>query len=240
MRNVKGRSRAEILALAFRGLGVTLGLKAKDAARLFDSVCPIGWVTAGELIVFEDDCPDAKLIVRGWACESRMLADGRRQIFDFLLPGGICFPPGGAMAGTLEVRALTTMRVLSLEPALRRPHAPELAEVLHRAYELNLTRRYDTAVRLGQLTAEERTMDLLEEFRERLEALDLVKEESFRLPLNQAQLADGLGLSLAHLNRTIATLRRQAQVDIRSGQVRLAPRRTPRSTMGTQLTRKGG
>lgn len=220
-KNVEECRRASTLALALRGLAASLGLQTRDAASLVGKACPMSWAAAGEVIQSDEGAPGAKLIVRGWACESRTLPTGRRQIFDFLLPGDICFPPAGGRRGRVEVRALTAVGVLSLAPALRRPEGARLRELLRRAHALNLERRYDAAVRLGQLTAEERTMDLLEELRERLGLLELVNKERFRLPLSQAQLADGLGLSTGHLNRTIAALRRRALVEVAPGEVRL-------------------
>jgi len=37
-----------------------------------------------------------KLLLAGWGCRQRFLSDGRRQIFDFILPGdvfGLCYRP---------------------------------------------------------------------------------------------------------------------------------------------------
>jgi CRP-like cAMP-binding protein len=43
---------------------------------------------AGEELVTEGDPTDRpRFIVSGWACRQRVLPDGRRQIFNFLLPG---------------------------------------------------------------------------------------------------------------------------------------------------------
>lgn len=211
------------LERALLGLQASLGLKSSEASRLVGQAGPMLWIAAGDVIRWDEGVPGPKLIVRGWACESRTLPNGRKQLFDFLLPGDIAFPQATAPTTRFEVRALTATRVLCLGMSRVEPEKSELVDVLARAYSLNLDRRYNAAVRLGRLTAEERTLDLLEEFRERLAALDLVKEEGFRLPLTQVQLADALGVSAAHFNRTLAALSRRALVEVRSGQVRLRP-----------------
>src|SRR5947209_12143225 len=39
----------------------------------------------------------ARFLLSGWACRLRDLSDGRRQVFDFVLPGdglGVCLRPG--------------------------------------------------------------------------------------------------------------------------------------------------
>ena len=44
-----------------------------------------------EDIIHEGDKPDhVNLILKGWACRYKMLADGRRQILAFFVPGDLC------------------------------------------------------------------------------------------------------------------------------------------------------
>ena len=54
-------------------------------------------LSAGTELIAEGELLDSpKLLVAGWACRQRFLSDGRRQIFDFILPGdvyGLCLRP---------------------------------------------------------------------------------------------------------------------------------------------------
>lgn len=44
-----------------------------------------------EAIICEGDRPNhVNLILEGWACRYKTLADGRRQILAFLMPGDLC------------------------------------------------------------------------------------------------------------------------------------------------------
>jgi CRP-like cAMP-binding protein len=61
--------------------------------------------------------------------------------------------------------------------------------------------------RLGSLDAHDRVVDLLLELHERLGGAGLVVETSLDLPLTQETIAQALGLSVVHLNRTVQRLR---------------------------------
>jgi CRP-like cAMP-binding protein len=79
----------------------------------------------------------------------------------------------------------------------------------------------DHVVRLGRQTAYERVVHLMLEFSSRLDAIGQVSEQGFALPVTQEILADALGLSVVHINRTLQQIRRDRLFDLRSGQVTL-------------------
>lgn len=72
-------------------------------------------------------------------------------------------------------------------------------------------------VRLGRLNAYERTAHLLLELHERQVRLGSARGGALHLPLTQDVLADILGLSAVHMNRTLQQLRRNVLVDYRPG-----------------------
>jgi CRP-like cAMP-binding protein len=49
----------------------------------------------------------------------------------------------------------------------------------------------------------------------------LADETTVAIPLTQEIMADALGLSVVHLNRTLQQLRRNQLIEFKSGQVRL-------------------
>ena len=85
-------------------------------------------------------------------------------------------------------------------------------------------RLFDQIVRIGRLTAKERVLNLLLELYDRLDAIGLVKENTFRIPLTQEVFADALGLSVVHINRTMQQLRREGMVTVGRGAVTLHQR----------------
>ena len=85
-------------------------------------------------------------------------------------------------------------------------------------------RLFDQIVRIGRLTAKERVLNLLLELYDRLDAIGLVKENTFRIPLTQEVFADALGLSVVHINRTLQQLRREGMLTVDRGTVTLHQR----------------
>jgi len=146
-----------------------------------------------------------RLIASGWATRIRLLADGRRQLLSFLLPGdliGHCRQPDAVAVST--VTAITDVATCPAPlpddvPALGPAYA--MSDAYEEAYLL------EHIARLGRLTAQERIYSLLLELHERLSLNGLACGRSFDLPLTQELLADSLGLTSVHINRTLKLAR---------------------------------
>ena len=68
--------------------------------------------------------------------------------------------------------------------------------------------------------------NFLAEMQKRLELLGYASEERYAMPLTQELVADTLGLSVVHVNRTLKTLRKRGLVTIADREVHiLAPER---------------
>ena len=159
-----------------------------------------------------------RFVVSGWACRQRLMPDGRRQIFSLLLPGD-SFGFGGrpALTSIAALTALETLDAARAQDAVRRGASPDLARALMGAELMEDTLLLDQAVRLGRLTAFERVAHFLLELQQRLEIAGLGDGQRFPLPLTQEILADTLGLSIVHVNRTLQQLRRSGLIELRSG-----------------------
>ena len=72
-------------------------------------------------------------------------------------------------------------------------------------------------------------LNLLLELYDRLEAVGLAKNDSFRVPITQQVLGEALGLSLVHINRTLQKLRAKNLITLRRGVVTLHERHKLRS-----------
>ncbi len=173
-----------------------------------------------EIVVEGTPVRDASIILLGWACRVRHFMDGRRQILGFLLPGdliGIC--------RQREPVAVTTVAALSEVVICPAPHAEPgkggLAEAYAVSAALEEAYLFRQIARLGRLNAYERIVDWLLETRDRLKLAGLECEGSFPMPLTQEVLADTLGLTSVHVNRTLQTLRRDQRIEWRNGTVRL-------------------
>jgi len=169
----------------------------------------------------------SRVVLSGWAGRQRFLSGGQRQIFEFLLPGDVIGlnprPQSLAMASTVALSPLETADAGPLRDAIKGQQA--LRTGLARAVELGAAeeeaRLLDHIVRLGRLSAPERVAHLLLELHDRLRRVGLAMNWRFQLPLTQVILADTLGLSLVHLNRTLGELRRESLIELSGGWVRI-------------------
>jgi CRP-like cAMP-binding protein len=166
-----------------------------------------------------DPAGEPRAIASGWACRMRGFSDGRRQILSLLLPGDLI--------GLGRQRApLARSTILALTPvmvgAVPRPDMPG-AEDLADAYAISeaLDEAYLLAQigRVGRMTAYERVAELMMELHARLGRAGLAEGSSFAMPLTQEMLADMLGLTSVHVNRTLRSLRHDGLMTIHGGMV---------------------
>jgi CRP-like cAMP-binding protein len=173
----------------------------------------------GEQLIAEGETTlRPRFVVSGWACRQRLMTDGRRQIFSLILPGdGFGFDSRPALAGVVSLTALETIDAGPANDAAKRGVSLTLARALATAQTVEDGLLLDHAVRLGRLTAFERVAHFLLELQQRLEVTGLGDRQRFPLPLTQEILADALGLSIVHVNRTLQQLRRANLIELRSG-----------------------
>ena len=167
---------------------------------------------AGEDIASEGDrCDSARIFLSGWACRYKTLEDGRRQILSLVLPGDICdahiylLPTMDHSLAALtpatyvELDANTFERLLSSDKSV--------AETFHCETLVAGAIQREWAINLGRRDALERVANIICELFERLQVVGLTEENSFAFPVTQLDLADAMGLSTVHLNRTLQELR---------------------------------
>jgi CRP-like cAMP-binding protein len=165
-------------------------------------------------------------LVAGWACRLRVLADGRRQIFDFLLPGDLVgyAAPFNPVASTSAL-TLTAAKIASVgclkEMAGDATRFPGLARAWAAAQARQDAFLLNHVVRLGRQSAYERVSHLLVELSHRLDEIGFATGSFVPMPLTQEMMADALGLSIVHINRTLKQLRRERMIEMRAGSLRV-------------------
>jgi len=166
-------------------------------------------------------------MLSGWACLAREFDDGRRQVVAFLLPGdAVGFDLLTQSRESTRVSALTPVKIQRVRPSLigEITGSVGLNRALAIASNQQQTRLIDQVVRLGRQTAYERCAHLLLELHARLTEVGEAEGDCFRLPVKQEVLADALGLSLVHVNRTLQQLRRDQLVEVQGGSAILRDR----------------
>lgn len=149
-------------------------------------------------------------VLRGWAFRYKVLDDGRRQILNYALPADMVGLQGTLMREMQHsVEALTPI-ILCVFPRAKLwelySRLPSLAFDITwlAAREEQLIDEH--LVSLGRRTALERTAFLLLHLFARAEEAGLVKDASIQFPFTQQHVADTLGMSLVHTNKTLKRL----------------------------------
>lgn len=192
-----------------------------------------------------DEAGKPRIMVSGWACRQRFLGDGRRQIISFILPGdavGDWLQPdlhtdASAIALTEVVTADAEALVAAAQGACG--HAG-LSRLLRLMASLETTFLHNHIVRLGRQTAYERMVHLMLEFHSRLHTAEMLATDKFAMPLTQETLADSLGLSMVHVNRTLMQMRRDGLLQIAFGMVRIIDMKLMRAVADWAPTKLDG
>jgi CRP-like cAMP-binding protein len=149
-------------------------------------------------------------VLGGWAFRYKMLDDGRRQILNYALPADMV-----GLQGTLmremehSVEALTPV-TLCVFPRSKLwdlySHFPSLAFDITWLAAREEQLIDENLVNLGRRSALERTAYLLLHLFVRADEAGLVKNGTIQFPFTQQHLADTLGMSLVHTNKTLKRL----------------------------------
>ena len=173
----------------------------------------------------QDDAPLYTLL-SGWAFRFKTLSDGRRQILSFLMAGdfiGVQQKMGDAAAHGVMTLTDTTFCVFkrdSLWELHRRSPTMGFNVTWLTAHEESMVDT--TLLSVGRRNAEERIATLLILLFKRAAALQSDGGESgVPFPLTQQHVADGMGLSLVHTNKTLRKLERRGLHTIADGRLYL-------------------
>lgn len=182
-------------------------------------------MAAGEAIIHEGQT-DAPLftLFSGWAFRFKTLSDGRRQILNFLLPGDfIGLQQKMTDASAHGVEALSDVSLCTFQrDALWALHrgAPSLGYDITwlAAHEESLVD--DNLLSVGRRSAEERIATLLILlFKRGAAVMPHGGADGVPFPLTQQHIADSLGLSLVHTNKTLRKLERRGLHRIEGGKL---------------------
>ena len=175
-------------------------------------------------IISDGGSSDAlSLITEGFACRYKLLDDGRRQILAFLVPGDFC-DLRSLLLHQMDaaVAALSHCQIASI-PHQRLFDAMEkhtrLALALWRETMFDAAISQQWLINVGRRCAYSRLAHLLCEVWFRLQTVQHAHDRFFDFPVTQTDLADALGLSVVHVNRTLQHLRADGLLNFRASVV---------------------
>ena len=163
-------------------------------------------------------CP---LLLDGFACRYRTLENGQRQIIAFLVPSDLC-----DLTNLLLRKLDHSIGTLTPTRAAFIPHAtilnwtrhhPGLSQLLWRATLVDAAVSREWLVNVGRRTAYQRTAHLLCELMLRMRLAGRARGLKCDMPLTQIELADALGLTPVHVNRTLQWMRGESLIEFGSG-----------------------
>ena len=207
------------LVRRFRNL-VPLSLFEESTLRALTNK-PTRTIAARRDIIREGDPPrGVQLIVAGWACAYRMLADGRRQNLAFLLPGDLTDVHHGVLAEMdHSITALSEVQYVGLATTQLDEFAsehPGLLRALRLQSMIAIAVQREWMVGIGQRSAFERLSHLFCELFLRLEAVGLTDNMSYDMLATQPDLAEATGLTPIHVNRMLRDMRQAGLIELKN------------------------
>ncbi|ABG32017.1 Crp/Fnr family transcriptional regulator [Roseobacter denitrificans] len=169
-------------------------------------------VDAGTPILMEgSNAPQIYTALRGMGLRYKIMPDGRRQVVNFIFPGDFI----GLQAGLIgemghSVEASTHMKLCVFD---RKDFFDFFRNSTSRAFDVTWLAASEehflgeALATVGQRTALAGVAWALTQLFMRADARNMVQNDTMPLPFRQQDLADALGLSLVHTNKTLARLR---------------------------------
>ena len=208
------------LGLLARRLKRVNPLSDQDVQAIEGLPVTVRELVAGQDIVREGDRPSQScFVLDGWAYSYKLIEEGRRQILAFHLRGELPDLLDLRMGvADFSVCALTKVTVAFIPHealcVLTSRH-PALAVALWHLTLVEAAALRERITGLGRRPANERLAHLFCELHARQSALALATKGECSLPMTQTDLADALGMTSVHVNRSLRELRGNGLVTLK-------------------------
>ena len=186
-------------------------LDEEDVKLISSTVRGVRTVPPGSDLIAEGDAPDdLQVVMSGLAFRYKSTSEGTRQIFAYLLPGDFG-DLNVAMLGTMDHSIGTVspceIALIPRRVVLELLQRPAISHALWMCSLVDAATLRQWLLNIGRHRAAKRVAHLFCEIHARLDAVGHTEPGEFSLPIPQSLLADSLGLSEVHLNRSLRVLR---------------------------------
>jgi CRP-like cAMP-binding protein len=199
------------LDLLVRNLELRSPLPPEDRAAVLNLPHTVRTLEPGSYTIREADTPEhCTILVTGFAYRQKLTGDGSRQIVALHIPGDaldfqnlfLDVSDHSLQMLTRAEVAFVTMR--DLQDLARERPAVGHAILVKILVEASIFREW--VLNVGRRDSKARVAHLLCELGVRLEVEGLAVDYGYELPMTQEQLADAVGLTPVHVNRTLKAL----------------------------------
>ncbi|MCO6381833.1 MAG: Crp/Fnr family transcriptional regulator [Vannielia sp.] len=183
-------------------------------------------VEPGTPILMEgSNSPQLYTALRGMGLRYKLLESGERQVVNFVFPGdflGLQAAVMGEMGHSVEASTAMTLCVFDRNAlwGFFRSHPERAFDVTWIAAEEEHFMG-EALLSVGQRNAVEAIAWALLKMHQRCDALGMTRNGEMMMPYRQQDLADALGLSLVHTNKSLAKLRERQLATWRGGRLTL-------------------
>lgn len=178
-----------------------------------------------DIVKLGDSPSQCCLVIEGFASIYKDTIEGKRQILALHIPGDM------PDLQSLHLQVLD-ISIASISPCklgfiqhedLRRicDNYPRLTAAFWRETLVHASIFREWLVNNGQRVGYARIAHLICELMVRLKAVDLVKENTFGMPVSQAELAEATGMTPVHMNRVLQALRAEGLINAERNYVKV-------------------
>lgn len=193
-----------------------------------------------KLLMEGSNAPQLYTVLSGQGLRYKTLPNGQRQVLNFVFPGDFLGLQAGVMGEMRHsVEAATDMELCVFDRKdlfqVFRHHPDRAFDIVW----LSATEEHflgEALATVGQLPALPRMAWAILRLHDRSDALGLGGGDHFPMPYRQQDLADALGLSLVHTNKTLARLRERQVASWKEGTFFIHDRRELEDLAGIEST----
>jgi CRP-like cAMP-binding protein len=217
---------AEALRLFLARLMARSPLGAEDQKTVLGLPCTVRHFAAHrEIVQLGQQVEHAGLVADGFVARFGQTEEGQRQFFSFHIPGDFA-----DLYSLMVPTAPSALQALTATTILQVPHSalrsaaarcPAVGAAMWRDCVIDNLSLSQWLMNVGRRDARSRLAHLLCELALRFDFIGRGSRQGFSLPMTQEHLADALGLTPVHVNRTLKALREDGVVTLARGRVHI-------------------
>jgi CRP-like cAMP-binding protein len=219
-----------MISVHLKKLRRRIEISSDEERAIRDSVAETRTVPADQLLIRAgQELSSSLMLLEGWLARSKDLPSGERQVTQLHVAGDFADLHGFTLKRLDHDVTTLTRCVVAVVPHERlrliTEHYPRLTWIYWMLTNVDAAITRELALSLGQRSAISRMGHLFCELHARLDAVGRARPDGYELPMTQRELAECLGLTVVHANRTLQELRRRGLVEFENRQLTILDRR---------------